>query len=62
METVEMPRARNTELHLYPTVLTDKIEELGEGLRSHFSIEEFSPVSLPAQVHMLYCSGLLLTQ
>lgn len=30
-------------------VLTDKIEELGEGLRSHFNIEEFSPVSLPAQ-------------
>ncbi|CAN9515042.1 unnamed protein product [Ophioblennius macclurei] len=30
-------------------VLTDKIEELGENLRSHFSIEEFSPVSLPAQ-------------
>ncbi|XP_030000709.1 DNA polymerase alpha subunit B isoform X3 [Sphaeramia orbicularis] len=30
-------------------VLTEKIEELGEGLRSHFSIEEFSPVSLPAQ-------------
>uniref|UniRef100_A0A672J2A9 DNA polymerase alpha subunit B n=1 Tax=Salarias fasciatus TaxID=181472 RepID=A0A672J2A9_SALFA len=31
-------------------VLTEKIEELGENLRSHFSIEEFSPVSLPAQV------------
>ncbi|XP_061756117.1 DNA polymerase alpha subunit B isoform X4 [Nerophis ophidion] len=31
-------------------VLTEKIEELGEELRSHFSIEEFSPVSLPAQV------------
>ncbi|XP_061783829.1 DNA polymerase alpha subunit B isoform X3 [Nerophis lumbriciformis] len=30
-------------------VLTEKIEELGEELRSHFSIEEFSPVSLPAQ-------------
>ncbi|XP_070819502.1 DNA polymerase alpha subunit B [Chaetodon trifascialis] len=30
-------------------VLTEKIEELGEGLRSHFNIEEFSPVSLPAQ-------------
>ncbi|KAM9377081.1 DNA polymerase alpha subunit B [Pholidichthys leucotaenia] len=30
-------------------VLTEKIEELGEGLRSHFSVEEFSPVSLPAQ-------------
>lgn len=30
-------------------VLTDKIEELGEGLKSHFNIEEFSPVSLPAQ-------------
>ncbi|XP_029021733.1 DNA polymerase alpha subunit B [Betta splendens] len=30
-------------------VLTEKIEELGESLRSHFSIEEFSPVSLPAQ-------------
>ncbi|KAM3867136.1 DNA polymerase alpha subunit B [Diretmus argenteus] len=30
-------------------VLTDKIEELGEGLKSHFHIEEFSPVSLPAQ-------------
>uniref|UniRef100_A0A3Q2X097 DNA polymerase alpha subunit B n=1 Tax=Haplochromis burtoni TaxID=8153 RepID=A0A3Q2X097_HAPBU len=30
-------------------VLTEKIEELGEGLRTHFSIEEFSPVSLPAQ-------------
>ncbi|XP_077388690.1 DNA polymerase alpha subunit B [Festucalex cinctus] len=30
-------------------VLAEKIEELGEGLRSHFNIEEFSPVSLPAQ-------------
>ncbi|KAF3693966.1 DNA polymerase alpha subunit B DNA polymerase alpha 70 kDa subunit [Channa argus] len=30
-------------------VLTEKIEELGESLRSHFNIEEFSPVSLPAQ-------------
>uniref|UniRef100_A0A8D3B7Q1 DNA polymerase alpha subunit B n=1 Tax=Scophthalmus maximus TaxID=52904 RepID=A0A8D3B7Q1_SCOMX len=30
-------------------VLTEKIEELGESLKSHFSIEEFSPVSLPAQ-------------
>ncbi|XP_019941956.1 DNA polymerase alpha subunit B [Paralichthys olivaceus] len=30
-------------------VLTDKIEELGERLKSHFNIEEFSPVSLPAQ-------------
>ncbi|KAJ8337953.1 hypothetical protein SKAU_G00369190 [Synaphobranchus kaupii] len=30
-------------------VLTDKIEELGEELRVHFNIEEFSPVSLPAQ-------------
>ncbi|KAL0973853.1 hypothetical protein UPYG_G00212070 [Umbra pygmaea] len=30
-------------------VLTEKIEELGEELRTHFSIEEFSPVSLPAQ-------------
>uniref|UniRef100_A0A8C4ENP7 DNA polymerase alpha subunit B n=1 Tax=Dicentrarchus labrax TaxID=13489 RepID=A0A8C4ENP7_DICLA len=30
-------------------VLTEKIEELGEGLKSHFNIEEFSPVSLPAQ-------------
>ncbi|KAM6924144.1 DNA polymerase alpha subunit B [Xenentodon cancila] len=30
-------------------VLTDKIEELGESLRSHFNFEEFSPVSLPAQ-------------
>lgn len=30
-------------------VLTDKIEELGESLKSHFNIEEFSPVSLPAQ-------------
>lgn len=30
-------------------VLTDKIEELGESLQSHFNIEEFSPVTLPAQ-------------
>ncbi|XP_072251709.1 DNA polymerase alpha subunit B [Leuresthes tenuis] len=30
-------------------VLTEKIEELGESLSSHFTIEEFSPVSLPAQ-------------
>ncbi|KAK5864727.1 hypothetical protein PBY51_015945 [Eleginops maclovinus] len=30
-------------------VLTEKIEEFGEGLKSHFNIEEFSPVSLPAQ-------------
>ncbi|KAG7251750.1 hypothetical protein CRUP_022011, partial [Coryphaenoides rupestris] len=31
-------------------VLTERIEELGEELRSHFNIEEFSPVALPAQV------------
>ncbi|KAF7695532.1 DNA polymerase alpha subunit B [Silurus meridionalis] len=30
-------------------VLIEKIDLLGEELRSHFSIEEFSPVSLPAQ-------------
>uniref|UniRef100_A0A3P8ZJH1 DNA polymerase alpha subunit B n=1 Tax=Esox lucius TaxID=8010 RepID=A0A3P8ZJH1_ESOLU len=30
-------------------VLTEKIELLGEELRTHFSIEEFSPLSLPAQ-------------
>ncbi|KAF3838507.1 hypothetical protein F7725_010275 [Dissostichus mawsoni] len=30
-------------------VLTEKIEDLGEGLKAHFNIEEFSPVSLPAQ-------------
>ncbi|KAI1898644.1 hypothetical protein AGOR_G00074500 [Albula goreensis] len=30
-------------------VLTEKIEQLGEELKSHFNIEEFSPVSLPAQ-------------
>ncbi|MCJ8734764.1 hypothetical protein PDJAM_G00239210 [Pangasius djambal] len=30
-------------------VLTEKIDLLGEELRSHFNIEEFSPVSLPAQ-------------
>nr|XP_055023182.1 DNA polymerase alpha subunit B [Misgurnus anguillicaudatus]XP_055023183.1 DNA polymerase alpha subunit B [Misgurnus anguillicaudatus] len=30
-------------------VLTGKIEELGEELRTHFNIEEFSPVSLPVQ-------------
>lgn len=30
-------------------VLTEKIEVLGEELKNHFSIEEFSPVSLPAQ-------------
>uniref|UniRef100_A0A673WMG9 DNA polymerase alpha subunit B n=1 Tax=Salmo trutta TaxID=8032 RepID=A0A673WMG9_SALTR len=30
-------------------VLTEKIEELGEELRTNFNIEEFSPVSLPAQ-------------
>uniref|UniRef100_A0A9R1SIZ9 DNA polymerase alpha subunit B n=2 Tax=Cyprinus carpio TaxID=7962 RepID=A0A9R1SIZ9_CYPCA len=30
-------------------VLTEKIEELGEELRSHFNIEEFSAVSLPVQ-------------
>lgn len=34
------------------TVLTEKIDILGEELRSHFNIEEFSPVSLPAQVHL----------
>lgn len=33
------------------SVLMEKIEVLGEHLRSHFNIEEFSPVSLPAQVH-----------
>uniref|UniRef100_A0A4W4FCE3 DNA polymerase alpha subunit B n=1 Tax=Electrophorus electricus TaxID=8005 RepID=A0A4W4FCE3_ELEEL len=31
------------------SVLTEKIESLGEELRTHFNIEEFSPVSLPAQ-------------
>ncbi|KAF7667628.1 hypothetical protein LDENG_00054650 [Lucifuga dentata] len=30
-------------------VLTEKIEELGESLKSHFNTEEFSPISLPAQ-------------
>ncbi|XP_037833291.1 DNA polymerase alpha subunit B isoform X2 [Kryptolebias marmoratus] len=30
-------------------VLTEKIEDLGQNLKTHFSIEEFSPVSLPAQ-------------
>lgn len=30
-------------------VLLEKIEGLGEELRMHFNIEEFSPVSLPAQ-------------
>ena len=35
----------------HPPVLTDKIEELGETLRTHFNIEEFSPAALPAQVH-----------
>ncbi|KAK2849043.1 hypothetical protein Q5P01_008877 [Channa striata] len=30
-------------------VLSEKVEELGESLRSHFNIEEFSAVSLPAQ-------------
>ncbi|MBN3314012.1 DPOA2 polymerase, partial [Atractosteus spatula] len=30
-------------------VLLDKIEELGEELRAHFNIEEFSSVCLPAQ-------------
>ncbi|XP_049614644.1 DNA polymerase alpha subunit B [Syngnathus scovelli] len=30
-------------------VLTEKIEELGEQLQSHFNIGEFSPVSLPEQ-------------
>uniref|UniRef100_A0A3Q3VXS9 DNA polymerase alpha subunit B n=1 Tax=Mola mola TaxID=94237 RepID=A0A3Q3VXS9_MOLML len=30
-------------------VLVENIEELGESLRHHFKIEEFSPVSLPAQ-------------
>lgn len=36
-----------------PPVLTEKIEELGNGLKSHFNIEELAPVSLPAQVQML---------
>nr|XP_020447769.1 DNA polymerase alpha subunit B [Monopterus albus] len=30
-------------------VLSEKIEELGDSLKSQFRIEEFSPVSLPAQ-------------
>uniref|UniRef100_A0A3B3ZTL9 DNA polymerase alpha subunit B n=1 Tax=Periophthalmus magnuspinnatus TaxID=409849 RepID=A0A3B3ZTL9_9GOBI len=34
---------------IHNAVLTDKIEELGESLKSHFHIDEFSPVSLPAQ-------------
>lgn len=40
-------------IHLFmflSVVLTEKIEELGEELRSHFNLEEFSPVSLPVQV------------
>lgn len=36
-------------------VLTEKIEELGESLRFHYNIEEFSPVSLPAQVSDCFC-------
>ena len=32
------------------SVLTEKIEGLGEELKLHFNIEEISPVSLPAQV------------
>lgn len=34
-------------------VLTDKIEGLGEELRTHFKIDELSPVSLPMQVHTI---------
>ncbi|KAM6953466.1 DNA polymerase alpha subunit B [Aplochiton taeniatus] len=34
-------------------VLSERIEELGEELRSHFNIEEFSPVSLPAQDNVI---------
>lgn len=34
----------------FPSVLSDKVEELGEELKSHFSIEEFSSVSVPTQV------------
>nr|XP_057918755.1 DNA polymerase alpha subunit B isoform X2 [Doryrhamphus excisus] len=30
-------------------VLTEKMEDLGDVLRRHYNIEEFSPVSLPAQ-------------
>ncbi|KAJ8246931.1 hypothetical protein GJAV_G00256910 [Gymnothorax javanicus] len=30
-------------------VLTERMDELGEELRVHFNIEEFSPVSMPAQ-------------
>lgn len=30
-------------------VLAEKIEDMGECLKSHFNVEEFSPVSLPAQ-------------
>ena len=35
---------------MFPPVLAEKMEELGEALRLHFNIEEFAPVSLPAQV------------
>ncbi|TRY88882.1 hypothetical protein DNTS_021980 [Danionella cerebrum] len=43
-------------------VLTGKIEELGEELRNHFNIEEFSSVSLPVQdsitvVGQVCCDG-----
>lgn len=47
----------NTKLNSFfplSKVLTEKIEELGECLKSHFHVDEFSPVSLPAQVMMCH--------
>lgn len=38
-------------------VLAEKIEDLGETVRSHFHIEEFASVSLPAQVRSRHCCG-----
>lgn len=39
---------------IYCLVLTEKIEDLGQNLKSHFNIEEFSSISLPAQVWRKY--------
>lgn len=49
-EWIYIPETLDHIFSISSPVLTEKIEELAEGLRTHFSIEEFSPVSLPAQV------------
>lgn len=40
-------------IFLFPLVVNSKIEELGEALKNHYHIEEFTSVSFPAQVSLM---------